>query len=77
MRRMTGQGAHSRTINRPNWQPARRTARDGSTRLRQTALVSAPEAAYAKTGGGSIGYQVVGAGPPDVLLPAGHPFPSI
>ena len=48
--------------------PACGTARDGSTRLRQTALVSAPETVYAKTGGGSIGYQVVGAGPPDVLL---------
>jgi class 3 adenylate cyclase/pimeloyl-ACP methyl ester carboxylesterase len=36
--------------------------------LRQTASVSVPETVYAKTGGGSIGYQVVGAGPPDVLL---------
>jgi class 3 adenylate cyclase/pimeloyl-ACP methyl ester carboxylesterase len=29
--------------------------------------VSVPETVYAKTGGGCIGYQVVGAGPPDVL----------
>ena len=29
--------------------------------------MSAPESGYAKTSGGSIGYQVVGAGPPDVL----------
>ena len=38
-----------------------------STRLRQTALVTVPETVYAKTSGGSIGYQVVGGGPPDVL----------
>ena len=30
--------------------------------------MSAPETVYAKTSGGSIGYQVVGAGPPDVLV---------
>jgi class 3 adenylate cyclase len=30
-------------------------------------LVTVPETLYAKTGGGWIGYQVVGAGPPDVL----------
>jgi class 3 adenylate cyclase len=41
--------------------------REGSTRLRQTALVSAPETGYAETSGGSVCYQVVGAGPPDVL----------
>jgi class 3 adenylate cyclase len=42
--------------------------RDGSTRLGQTALVSMPETMYAKTRGGRIGYQVVGSGPPDVLV---------
>jgi class 3 adenylate cyclase len=42
--------------------------RDGSTRLRQTALVTAPETGYAETSGGSIGYQAVGEGPPDVLV---------
>jgi class 3 adenylate cyclase/pimeloyl-ACP methyl ester carboxylesterase len=30
-------------------------------------LVSVPETQYAKTSGGSVAYQVVGAGPPDVL----------
>ena len=39
-----------------------------TTRLRQTALVSAPDTVYAQSGGGRIGYQVVGAGPPDVLV---------
>jgi class 3 adenylate cyclase len=47
-------------------------ARDDSPGFRQTALVSAPETVYAKTRGGSVGYQVVGAGPPDVL--ATNPF---
>jgi class 3 adenylate cyclase len=42
-------------------------AGDGWMGLRQTALVSAPETVYAKSGGGRIGYQVVGTGPPDVL----------
>jgi class 3 adenylate cyclase len=42
-------------------------AREGVTRLRQTALVNAPETVYAKTNGGSVRYQVVGTGPPDVL----------
>src|SRR4029450_5171235 len=42
--------------------------RDGSTGLRQTALVTAPETGYAETSGGSIGYQAVGEGPPDVLV---------
>jgi class 3 adenylate cyclase/pimeloyl-ACP methyl ester carboxylesterase len=37
-------------------------------RMRQTALVSVPETVYAKPSGGRIGYQVVGAGPPDVLV---------
>jgi len=36
--------------------------------LRQTALVSEPESGYAKREGGSVGYQVVGTGPPDVLV---------
>jgi class 3 adenylate cyclase len=36
--------------------------------LRQTALVSAPETLYAQSGARRIGYQVVGAGPPDVLV---------
>ena len=31
-------------------------------------LVSVPDTAYAETSGGRIGYQVVGAGPPDVLV---------
>jgi class 3 adenylate cyclase len=43
-------------------------ARDGWSGLRQTALVSLPETEYAKTSGGWVGYQVVGAGPPDVLV---------
>jgi class 3 adenylate cyclase len=43
-------------------------ARDGSTWFRQTVLVSAPESGYARTSGGWIGYQVVGAGPPDLLV---------
>jgi class 3 adenylate cyclase len=43
-------------------------ARDGSPGLRQTALVSVPETVYAKSGAGRIGYQVVGTGPPDVLV---------
>jgi class 3 adenylate cyclase len=41
---------------------------DGSPGLRQTALVSVPETEYAKTSGSWVGYQVVGAGPPDVLV---------
>jgi pimeloyl-ACP methyl ester carboxylesterase len=48
-------------------------AHDGSTRLRETASVSAPETAYAKTSGGCIGYQAVGTGPPDVLA-TGPPY---
>jgi class 3 adenylate cyclase len=36
-------------------------------------LVSAPESGYAESGGGSVGYQVVGTGPPDVLA-AKPPF---
>jgi class 3 adenylate cyclase len=36
--------------------------------LRQTALVSAPETLYAQSGARRIGYQLVGAGPPDVLV---------
>jgi class 3 adenylate cyclase len=43
--------------------------------LRQTASVSAPETVYAKTSGGWIGYQVVGAGPPDVLATKQAFFP--
>jgi class 3 adenylate cyclase len=43
-------------------------ARDGAPGLRQTALVSAPETVYAKSSAGRIGYQVVGEGPPDVLV---------
>jgi class 3 adenylate cyclase/pimeloyl-ACP methyl ester carboxylesterase len=31
-------------------------------------VVSVPDTVYAKTSGGRIGYQVVGAGPPDVLV---------
>jgi pimeloyl-ACP methyl ester carboxylesterase len=31
-------------------------------------LVSAPETVYAETGSGSIGYQAVGEGPPDLLV---------
>jgi class 3 adenylate cyclase/pimeloyl-ACP methyl ester carboxylesterase len=42
-------------------------AGDDWPRLRDTVFVSAPETLYAKTSGGCIGYQVVGAGPPDVL----------
>ena len=41
---------------------------DGSMRLRETAFVNGPESAYAETSGGRIGYQVVGAGPPDLLV---------
>ena len=52
-----------------------RAARDGWLGLRQTALVSPPETVYAKTGGGSIGYQMVGAGPPDVLAVRGPLLP--
>jgi pimeloyl-ACP methyl ester carboxylesterase len=37
-------------------------------RLRQTASVGVPETVYASASGGRIGYQVVGAGPPDVLV---------
>jgi class 3 adenylate cyclase len=44
-----------------------RSAHDGSTRLRQNALVSVAETRYAKAASGWVGYQVVGAGPPDVL----------
>jgi class 3 adenylate cyclase len=44
------------------------SARDGTTALRQTAAMSAPDTVYAQSGGGRIGYQVVGAGPPDVLV---------
>jgi class 3 adenylate cyclase len=40
-------------------------------RLRQTALVSAPETVYAKTSGGWVGYQVVGGGSTDVLAVKG------
>ena len=40
---------------------------DGSTRLRQNALVSVPETMYAKAKSGWVGYQVAGRGPPDVL----------
>jgi class 3 adenylate cyclase len=36
--------------------------------LRQTALVSMPETGYARTNHGSIGYQVLGDGPPDLLV---------
>jgi class 3 adenylate cyclase len=36
--------------------------------LGQTAAVSAPDTVYAQGGGGRIGYQIVGAGPPDVLV---------
>jgi hypothetical protein len=42
-------------------------APDGSTRLRQTSLVSVPETLYAETSAGRVAYQVVGAGPPDVV----------
>jgi class 3 adenylate cyclase len=42
--------------------------RDGWLGLRQTASVSVPETVYAKTSGGWVGYQVVGAGRPDVLV---------
>jgi hypothetical protein len=42
-------------------------SRDGWSRLGETVLVSAPESVYAKTGAGSIGYQVVGTGPPDAV----------
>ena len=45
----------------------RRSAHDGSTRLRQNALVSVAETRYAKAASGWVGYQVVGAGPPDIL----------
>jgi class 3 adenylate cyclase len=38
-------------------------------------LVSPPETVYAKTSGGWIGYQVVGAGPPDVLVSRPSFFP--
>jgi len=41
--------------------------------VRQTALVSQPESGYATSAGGSVGYQVVGTGPPDVLA-AKPPF---
>src|SRR5262249_3000955 len=36
--------------------------------LRQTGLVTAPETGFAKIGGGRVCYQVVGTGPPDVLV---------
>src|SRR5262249_62379328 len=36
--------------------------------LRETVLVSEPETRYAKTSGGWVAYQVVGVGPPDVLV---------
>jgi hypothetical protein len=39
------------------------------------ASVSVPETVYAKSGGGRIGYQVVGAGPPDVLVTRYSYFP--
>src|SRR5262245_51103450 len=42
-------------------------ARDRWLGLRQTASVSAPETGYAESGGGLVGYQVVGTGLPDVL----------
>ena len=51
--------------------PAR--AHDASLLLRETVLVSAPETVYAKSPGGRIAYQVVGTGPPDVLVVKG-PF---
>jgi class 3 adenylate cyclase len=37
--------------------------------------VSVPDTVYAKTSGGRIGYQVVGAGPPDVLVTIPHWLP--
>jgi class 3 adenylate cyclase len=40
---------------------------DESTRLRENASVGVPETMYAKGSDGWIGYQVVGAGSPDVL----------
>lgn len=43
-------------------------AHDASPPLRETVLVSAPETGYAKSSGGRIAYQVVGTGPPDVLV---------
>src|SRR4029453_14676509 len=36
--------------------------------LRETASVSVPETVYAKASGGSVAYQVGGAGPPVVLV---------
>jgi class 3 adenylate cyclase len=50
-------------------------AGDDWPRLRDTVFVSAPETVYAKPGGASIGYQVVGAGPPDVLATKPTYFP--
>src|SRR5262249_881776 len=44
-----------------------RGAAHGLIRLRETAFVSGRERAYANTSDGRIGYQVGGAGPPDVL----------
>jgi class 3 adenylate cyclase len=38
-------------------------------------LMSVPDTLYAKTSGGRIAYQVVGAGPPDVLITIPHWLP--
>jgi hypothetical protein len=58
-----------RTVSNPEAPRARETmsavsarACERSTRLRQTALVSAPESRYAETSSGRIGYQAVREG---------------
>ena len=38
-------------------------------------MVSEPESGYAKSGGGLVGYQVLGAGPPNVLVVTPLSFP--
>jgi class 3 adenylate cyclase len=50
-------------------------AGDGSPQLRQTVLVSPPETVYATSAAGRVAYQVVGAGPPDVLVAKPIHFP--
>src|SRR5262249_26132674 len=45
-----------------------RLGRDGWSRLGETVLVTASETGFAKIGGGQVCYQVVGTGPPDVLV---------
>jgi hypothetical protein len=50
-------------------------AHDGWSGLRDTVFVSAPKTVYTKSGAVRIAYQVVGAGPPDILATKPPFFP--